>query len=83
MAAELEGQAASRWWLPEIGLGVGIKQIAQGPFSDSVPLVSASIPLPLLDRQGAERLRAAAQGQLTRSQYRRWSRGTPRRLQRI
>ena len=70
MAAELEGQAASRWWLPEIGLGVGIKQIAQGPFSDSVPLVSASIPLPLLDRQGAERLRAAAQGQLTRSQYR-------------
>ena len=67
-AAELEQKAATRWWLPEIALGAGIKQIAQGPFDDSVPLVSAAIVLPLLDRQQPERSRATAQAQLARSQ---------------
>ena len=55
-------------WLPEIALGAGVKQIAQGPLDDTVPLVSASIALPLLDRQQAEKLRAVAQTQLARSQ---------------
>jgi outer membrane protein, heavy metal efflux system len=54
--------------LPEIALGAGIKQLAQGPFDDSVPLVSAAIVLPLLDRQQPERSRATAQAQLARSQ---------------
>lgn len=67
-AAELEQRAAARWWLPEIALGAGVKQIAQGPLDDTVPLVSASIALPLLDRQQAEKSRAVAQAQLARSQ---------------
>jgi cobalt-zinc-cadmium efflux system outer membrane protein len=67
-AVELEQKAATRWWLPEIALGAGIKQIAQGPFDDSVPLVSTAIALPLLDRQQPERSRADAQAQLARSQ---------------
>jgi len=67
-ASELEQRAAARWWIPEITLGAGLKQMAQGPFDDTVPLVSAAIALPFLDRQQAERSRAAAQAQLARSQ---------------
>jgi cobalt-zinc-cadmium efflux system outer membrane protein len=67
-AAELEQKAAIRWWFPEIALGAGIKQIAQGPFDDLVPLVSTAIALPVLDRQQPERSRADAQAQLARSQ---------------
>jgi outer membrane protein, heavy metal efflux system len=67
-AAELEQKAAIRWWFPEIALGAGIKQIAQGPFDDLVSLVSTAIALPLLDRQQPERSRADAQAQLARSQ---------------
>lgn len=68
-AAELEREAAGRWWIPDLILGTGVKQIDQGPFSDSVPLVSAFIPLPLIDRYQPERARAVAQAQLARSQH--------------
>jgi hypothetical protein len=54
----LRWKGSDRWWFPEIALGVGIKQVAQGPFDDLVPLVSTAIALPLLDRQQPERSRA-------------------------
>jgi Outer membrane protein len=69
VAAEHEGQAAGRWWIPEITLGVGVKQIDQGPRNDVAPLVGVSIPIPLLDRQQAERARAAAQAQRVRNEH--------------
>lgn len=60
-AADLEGRAASRGWVPDITLGVGPKRIDNGITRENGTVVSLSIPLPVFDRQQAGEKRAAAE----------------------
>lgn len=60
-AAELEGRASARGWVPDITLGVGAKRIDNGVTRDNGTVVSLSVPLPLFDRQQAGEKRAAAE----------------------
>ena len=65
-AAELEGKAAARGWIPEVTLGVGTKRVNE----NSGALIALSIPLPVFDRQQAADYRTAAQAQSARAEYR-------------
>lgn len=60
-AADLEGRAASRGWVPDVTLGVGPKRIDNGITRENGTVVSLSIPLPVFDRQQAGEKRAAAE----------------------
>jgi cobalt-zinc-cadmium efflux system outer membrane protein len=60
-AAEFEGRAAARGWVPDITLGVGAKRIDNGATRDNGTVISLSVPLPLFDRQQAGEKRAAAE----------------------
>ena len=60
-AADLEGRAASRGWVPDVTLGVGPKRIDNGITKENGTVVSLSIPLPVFDRQQAGQQRAAAE----------------------
>lgn len=60
-AADLEGRAASRGWVPDVTLGVGPKRIDNGITRENGTVVSLSIPLPIFDRQQAGEKRAAAE----------------------
>jgi cobalt-zinc-cadmium efflux system outer membrane protein len=60
-AADLEGRAASRGWVPDVTLGVGPKRINNGITRENGTVVSLSIPLPVFDRQQAGEKRAAAE----------------------
>lgn len=66
-AAELDQKAAGRWWIPEITLGAGVKQVSEGSHQDAGPMVSAAIPLPVFDRNAPEVARARAEAQVARS----------------
>lgn len=69
-AADLEGRAATRGWIPEITLGVGAKRGDYGFGHEKVTSLSAAIPLPVFDRQQPGQQRAAAQAMATRAEYR-------------
>jgi cobalt-zinc-cadmium efflux system outer membrane protein len=60
-AADLEGRAAARGWVPDVTLGVGPKRIDNGITRENGTVVSLSIPLPVFDRQQAGQQRAAAE----------------------
>jgi outer membrane protein, heavy metal efflux system len=66
-AAELDQKAAGRWWIPEITLGAGVKQVSEGSHQDAGPMVSATIPLPVFDRNEPEASRAKAEVQVARN----------------
>ncbi len=57
-AAEIDGRAAARWWLPDVTVGVGIKSVEDTNDRFSGLFLSASIPLPVLDQEQAARLEA-------------------------
>lgn len=67
-AADLEGRAAARGWIPEVTLGVGPKRVDDGFTRDSGIEFSVSIPLPLFDRQQAGEKRAAAEALQARAE---------------
>lgn len=67
-AADLEGRAASRGWVPDVTLGVGPKRIDNGITRENGAVVSLSIPLPLFDREQAGERRAAAEALHTRGE---------------
>lgn len=67
-AAELEGRAASRGWVPDVTLGVGPKRTDIGGNRDSGVIATLSIPLPVFDRQQAGERRAAATALHARSE---------------
>jgi len=69
-AADLEGRAAARGWVPEVTLGVGVKQTDNGSARENGALLAVSIPLPLFDRQQAREKRAAAEAFAARAEYR-------------
>lgn len=60
-AADLEGRAASRGWVPDVTLGAGPKRFDNGITRENGAIVSVSIPLPVFDRQQAGESRAAAE----------------------
>jgi len=68
-AADLEGRAADRGWIPDVTLGVGPKRVEDGPLRESGVLFSVSVPLPIFDRQQFRRQRAAGQAQAARGEY--------------
>jgi cobalt-zinc-cadmium efflux system outer membrane protein len=68
-AADLDGRAAGRGWLPEVTLGIGSKRTDDGFSRDSATLFSVSVPLPVFDRQQAGERRAAAQAMGARAEY--------------
>ena len=70
-AADLDGRAAARGWIPEVTLGIGAKRgdYGFGP-NEKVTSFSAAIPLPVFDRQQPGQQRAAAQAMATRAEYR-------------
>ncbi len=69
-AADLEGRAAARGWIPEVTLGVGAKRGDYGFGHESLTSFSAAIPLPVFDRQQPGQQRAAAQAMAARAEYR-------------
>jgi outer membrane protein, heavy metal efflux system len=66
-AAALDQKAAGRWWIPEITLGPGVKQVSEGSHQDTGPMVSATISLPVFDRNEPEASRAKAEAQVARN----------------
>lgn len=68
-AADLEGRAASRGWVPDVTLGVGPKRTDNGITRENGTLVTFSIPLPVFDRQQAGEKRALAEALNARAEY--------------
>lgn len=68
-AADLDGRAASRGWVPDITVGVGPKYTDNGVGRDTSTVVTLSIPLPVFDRQQAGARRAIADALSARSEY--------------
>jgi cobalt-zinc-cadmium efflux system outer membrane protein len=68
-AADLEGRAASRGWVPDVTLGVGPKRTDNGITRENGTLVTFSIPLPVFDRQQAGEKRAVAEALNARAEY--------------
>ena len=60
-AADLEGRAAARGWVPDVTLGVGPKRIDNGITQESATVFAVTIPLPVFDRQQAGEKRAVAE----------------------
>lgn len=69
-AADLEGRAAARGWMPDVTLGVGTKRGDYGFGRETLTSFSAAIPLPVFDRQQPGERRAAAQAMAARAEYR-------------
>lgn len=69
-AADLDGRAAARGWMPEVTLGVGTKRGDYGFGHETLTSFSAAIPLPVFDRQQPGERRAAAQAMAARAEYR-------------
>lgn len=68
-ASELEGRAASRGWIPEVTLGIGGKRGDYGFGYEKLTTFSATVPLPIFDRQQPRQQRAAAQAMSARAEY--------------
>lgn len=69
-AADLDGRAAARGWIPEVTLGVGAKRGDYGFGQETLTSFTAAIPLPVFDRQQPSQQRAAAQAMAARAEYR-------------
>lgn len=68
-AADLEGRAAARGWIPDVTLGIGPRQTDNGITRENATVMSLAIPLPVFDRQQAGQRRAAAEAMQARSAY--------------
>lgn len=69
-AADLEGRAAARGWVPEVTLGIGTKRGDYGFGRETLTSFTAAIPLPVFDRQQPGKRRAAAQAMAVQAEYR-------------
>ncbi len=70
-AADLEGRASSKGWMPEVTLGIGPKWVDNGISRDNGVTFALAMPLPVFDRQQAGRLRATAEAIQLRAEYQR------------
>ena len=69
-AADLEGRASGKGWMPELTLGIGPKWVDNGISRDSGVALSLAMPLSVFDRQQAGRQRATAEAMQLRAEYR-------------
>ncbi len=69
-AAELKAHAAARWAFPEFDLGIGAKTFDSTDYSDTGLLLNFAVPIPLWNRNSAERMRYHAEAQMNEGQYR-------------
>lgn len=69
-AANLDGRAAKLAAIPDVTVGIGPKWVDSGFTRDNGIALSLSIPLPVFDRQQAERQRAAAEATRARAEQR-------------
>lgn len=68
-AADLQGRASARWWLPEIEIGAGYKGVDVGNERLDGFIANGAVPLPLFDRDQDEAQRAAAEARIARGQW--------------
>lgn len=68
-AADLEGKAAARGWIPDVTLGVGPKRRETPLGNENSTVMSISLPLPVFDRQQAGQQRAAAEAMQARGEF--------------
>lgn len=68
-AADLEGKATGRGWIPDVTLGVGPKRRETSLSNETSTVVALSVPLPLFDRQQAGQQRAAAEAMNARGEF--------------
>lgn len=75
-ALKLEGEAFAteermigRWWLPYLTVGLGGKTVDSVSSDGSGLLFNVSFPIPVLDRENAERQRTRAERSLLRNEY--------------
>ena len=69
VAADLDGRAAARGWIPEVTLGMGAKRSDNGLEHETLTSFTAAIPLPIFDRQQLGQRRAMAQAMAARAEY--------------
>jgi cobalt-zinc-cadmium efflux system outer membrane protein len=67
-AAELQGDAAARGWIPSVTFGAGAKIVDADGNRDAGPIVTAFVPIPVFQREQAERMRADADARHTRAE---------------
>lgn len=67
-ALELDRRISSRWWVPSPSLGVGYKGVEIPGGRAHGLVVSLGVPLPLLDRGRADRVRTEARARTLRAQ---------------
>ncbi|WP_326527159.1 TolC family protein [Dokdonella sp.] len=68
-AADLEGKAAARGWIPDVTLGVGPKRRETSIGNENSTVMTISLPLPVFDRQQAGQQRAAAEAMHARGEF--------------
>lgn len=68
-AADLEGKAAARGWIPDVTLGVGPKRRETPTGNENSTVMTVSLPLPVFDRQQAGQQRAAAEAMQARGEF--------------
>jgi outer membrane protein, heavy metal efflux system len=66
-AYDLERRAGERGWIPDLTLGVGMKNLSDDTGSASGGIISATVSIPLFDRGQVEQQRAAAAASEARS----------------
>ncbi len=65
-AAQADGEAATRWWLPRLALGAGWIDVDLGADRADGYVAMAALSVPLFDRNQDEVLRAASQERIAR-----------------
>jgi outer membrane protein, heavy metal efflux system len=67
-AFERERRVADRAWIPDLTVGAGVKRVEEPGRTDSGPIFSISIPLPLFERGQAAQQRAIAEASTARAE---------------
>lgn len=68
-AFDLERRAARRGAFSDITLGIGVRRFEGGPVNSTGLVLSASAPLPLLNRGGGEAMSKAGEARASRAEY--------------
>ncbi|MEW6367030.1 MAG: TolC family protein [Acidobacteriota bacterium] len=67
-AAEMDGRAAGRWWMPSLDIGAGLKRVDIGDRRVTGPLFQATVSLPIFNRNQGEKLVAESLAKRARAE---------------